>query len=78
MLFAEKKGGGGLHLYVDYCALNANVETDAWPLLYIDDLLSKLKSSIVFSSLDLHHGYHYILIDPFDQYKMVFACCSCY
>ena len=40
VLFAEKKVGGGLRLCVDYCSLNANTVTDAWPLLRIDDLLS--------------------------------------
>ena len=39
VLFAEKKGGGGLRLCVDYHSLNANTVTDAWPLPHIDDLL---------------------------------------
>ena len=58
MLFAEKKGGGGLCLCVDYCSIIANTVTDAWPLPRIDDLLSQLKGARVFSSLDLHDGYH--------------------
>ena len=47
VLFTENKVRGGLCLYVDYCLgtlfffpLNANTLTDAWPLPYIDDLLS--------------------------------------
>ena len=40
MSFAEKKGGEGLCLYVDYHSLNANMVTDAWSLPRIDDLLS--------------------------------------
>ena len=58
MLFAENKGGGGFHLCVDYRSLNANTVTNAWPLLYIDDLLSKLMGAKVFSSLDSYDGYH--------------------
>ena len=58
VLFAEKKGGGGLRLCVDYHSLNANTVTDAWPLPRIDDLLSQLKGARVFSSLDLWDGYH--------------------
>ena len=30
VFFAEKKGGGGLHLYIDYRALNSNAINDAW------------------------------------------------
>ena len=52
MLFAEKKGGGGLHLCIDYYALNANTVTDAWPLPHIKDLLSQLKGTRVFVSLN--------------------------
>ena len=58
MLFAEKIGGGGLHLCVDYCVLNVNTVTDAWPLPHIDHLLSQVKGTRVFSSLDLYDGYH--------------------
>ena len=58
VLLAENKVGGGLCLCVNYHALNANMEIDAWPLLYIDDLLSGLKGAKVFSSLDLYNGYH--------------------
>ena len=50
MLFAEKKGRGGLCLCVDYCSLNTNTVTYAWILPHIDDLLSQLKGPRVFSS----------------------------
>ena len=58
MLFSEQKSGGSLRLYVKYHALNANTVTDAWLLLHIDDLLSLLKGTSVFNSLDLCDGYH--------------------
>ena len=58
MLFAEKKGGGGFYLCINYHSLNANTVTEAWLLLCIDDLLSCLKGAGVFSSLDLWDGYH--------------------
>ena len=74
MLFAGKKGGGGLHLCVDYSSLNVNTVTDAWPLPCIDDLLSQLKGNRVFSSLDLQNAYHQIPIDPADRYKTAFSC----
>ena len=74
MLFAEKKGGRGLYLCVDCQSLKANMVTDVWLLLHINDLLALLKGARVFNSLDLLDGYHLILIDPADRYKMAFAC----
>ena len=58
VLFAEKKGRGGLCLYVSYHALNANTVRDAGPLPYINGLLSRLKVARVFSSLDVCNSYH--------------------
>ena len=36
ILFAEKKGGGGLRMYTDYRSLNSNTVSDSWPLPRID------------------------------------------
>ena len=58
ILFAKNKGGGGLHLCINYHFLNANTVTDTWLLPCIDDLLSHLKGSKVFSSLDLYDCYY--------------------
>ena len=58
MSIAKKSSGGGLCLYVNYHTLNVHIMTDAWLLLHIDDLLSQLKDSRVFSSLDLRDSYH--------------------
>ena len=74
VLFTEKKGGGGLHLCVDYCSLNVNTVIDSWPLPRIDDLLSQLKGARVFNSLDLRDGYHQIPINPADRHKTAFVC----
>ena len=74
VLFAEKKGRGGLCLCVDYCSLNVNMVTDAWPLLRIDDLLSRLKGAKISTSLELRDGYHQIPIDIVDRYKTAFTC----
>ena len=64
VLFAEKKGGGGLRLCADYHFLNANILKDAWLLLCIDEFLSQLKGARFFNSLDLWEGYHWIPIHP--------------
>ena len=58
VLFAEKKGGGGLRMCTDYRSLNANTVTDSWPLPRIDEMLARLKGAKYFSKLDLHDGYH--------------------
>ena len=62
ILFAEKKGGGGLRMCTDYRSLNSNTVTDSWPLPRIDELLARLKGARVFSKLDLRDGYHQIPI----------------
>ena len=58
VLFSEKKGRRILSLCIDYHVLNANIVTDAWQLLHIDDLLFQLKGARVFNSLYLWDVYH--------------------
>ena len=58
VLFAEKKGRGGLRMCTDYRSLNANTVTNSWPLPHIDEMLARLKGAKYFSNLDLHDGYH--------------------
>ena len=58
ILFAEKKGGGGLRMCTDYQSLNSNTVSDSWPLLRIDEMLARLKGAQFFSKLDLREGYH--------------------
>ena len=62
ILFAEKKGGGGLCMCTDYRSLNSNTVTDSWLLPCIDELLARLKGAKDFSKLDLYDGYHQIPI----------------
>ena len=58
ILFAEKKGGGGLRMCTDYRSLNSNTVSDSWLLLRIDEMLAWLKGARFFSKLDLREGYH--------------------
>ena len=69
ILFAENKGGGSLHLYINYCSLNTNTVINAWPLLHINDLLPQLKGARVLSCLDLWDGNYQMPSDPADRYK---------
>lgn len=73
ILFAEKKGGGGLRLCIDYRSLNSNTVTDSWPLPRIDELLARLNGAKVFSKLDLRDGYHQIPVAEHDRYKTAIA-----
>ena len=57
ILFAEKKGGGGLRMCTDYRSLNSNTVSDSWPLPRIDEMLARLKGARHFSKLDLREGY---------------------
>ena len=75
ILFAEKKGGGGLRMCVDYRSLNANTITLSWLLPRIDEMLARLKGARHFSKLDLRDGYHQIPVAGSDRYKTVFTCC---
>ena len=58
ILFAEKKGGGGLRMCIDYRSLNSTTITDSWPLPRIDEMLARLHGAKYFSKLDLRDGYH--------------------
>ena len=74
ILFAEKKGDGGLCMCIDYHSLNTNTITDLWPLPRIDEMLAWLHSAKYFSKLDLQDGYHQVPVKESDCFKMAFTC----
>jgi len=74
ILFAEKKGGGGLRMCIDYRSLNSNTITDSWPLPRIDEMLARLRGAKYFSKLDLRDGYHQVPVKESDRFKMAFMC----
>ena len=74
ILFAEKKGGGGLRMCIDYRSLNSNTITDSWPLPRIDEMLARLRGAKYFSKLDLRDGYHQVPVKESDHFKMAFTC----
>ena len=56
ILFVRKKTGE-LRMYVDFLALNSNMQLDIFFLPRISDLLDRLGRATVFSSIDLAHAY---------------------
>jgi hypothetical protein len=58
VLFVPKTNGRGLHLCVDYRALNSITVNKRCTVPRIDDLLDAVVGSAYFTSLDLTSRYH--------------------
>ena len=71
ILFARRKDGS-LRLCVDYRRLNNMTQKNVYPLPLIDDLLDKLATSKIFTSLDLKDAYWLIRIKEGDEWKTAF------
>jgi hypothetical protein len=72
VLFVKKKDQS-LRVCVDYQHLNIVTMKNKYPLPDIDILFDQLVSAKVFSKVDLHSGYHQIMIRPEDVPKMAFS-----
>jgi hypothetical protein len=55
VIVAEKDGKP--RFCVDYCALNAIMKPDRWPLPNIEEILDDLQGCRYFSTIDLFSGY---------------------
>ena len=58
--------------FVDYRELNKHTIPDRYPIPNISDIQRKFVGAVLFSSLDLRHGYHHIAIAPEDRHKTAF------
>ena len=59
-------------MYIDYCALNKQMQQDLYPIPCIDDLLDRLTHATIFSKIDLSQGYHQVAIKDKDKHKTAF------
>ena len=71
ILFVRKKDGS-LRLCVDYRGLNCITKKNRYPLPLIDTLLDRLRSSRLFTKLDLRGAYNLIRIAAGDEWKTAF------
>lgn len=72
MVLLVKKKDGTWRFYANYEALNSIIIKDLFLIPIMDELLNKLHGSTVFSKLDLHSGYHQILLALADTFKITF------
>ena len=66
------KKDGSWHMCPDYRELNKLTIKDKFPIHVIDELLDELHASIYFTKLDLHLGYHPIIMKTEDTRKISF------
>ena len=59
-----KKATGGLHMCIDYRALNKQTVKNRYPLPRIEDLFDQLQGAKVFSSIDLQSAYYQVRLKP--------------
>ncbi|CAI7913398.1 unnamed protein product [Closterium sp. NIES-54] len=72
ILFTQKKDGG-LHMCLDYRALNRVTINSRYPIPRTDDLLDQLRGARYFSKIDLRCGYHQIRVFADDCHKTAFC-----
>lgn len=68
-----KKKDGTYRMVIDYRELNKITVKDPFPLPRIDDLMAKVGDCSIFTTLDLHSGYHQIPLEPDAQYLTAFS-----
>jgi hypothetical protein len=67
-----KKKDGTYRFCVDFRHLNALTLKSKYPVPVFDQLLDELGKASWFSNLDLHSGFHQILLKPGEEFKTTF------
>jgi hypothetical protein len=68
------KKDGTMRICIDYQDLNKKTIKNRYLIPHIDELMDGLHGAVFFSKIDLHSGYHQILIREQDIEKMTFRC----
>ena len=68
-----RKKTGEIHLCVDFCALNAVMIQDSFPLPRIEEALQAVKAAVWFTSFDLAQGYLQMVMSEDDIHKTTFC-----
>ena len=64
-------------LVIDFSnTINIFTPVDAYPSARVDDILDKISSNMVFSTIDLRNAYHQIPLDPDDYQLTAFEACG--
>ena len=71
-LVVTPKKDGDVRLCVDMRMANRAIQRERHPSPTVDDLVHKLNGTTVFSKLDLHAGYHQLLLDEESRYITTF------
>ncbi|GBG72006.1 hypothetical protein CBR_g10942 [Chara braunii] len=64
---------GGIRICIDYQKLNDITIKDVYPLPWIDELLDAIGSARFFSTFDVRHGFHHLLVGEEDRPKTTFV-----
>jgi hypothetical protein len=71
-VFFVKKKDGTKRLVIDYRRLNDITEKNRYPLPLTDELVTKWKGCVYFTTLDIRSGYYNVRIKEGDEWKTAF------
>lgn len=64
-------------LVIDFSnTINIHTPTDAYPTARVDDILDKIATNKIFSTVDLRSAYHQVPLDPEDYQLTAFEACG--
>ncbi len=72
-LVAAKKKGGKIRWCIDWRRLNEITKKDTFPMPSVQDTISRLAGSHIYSGVDMAGAFHCIDVDPRDREKTAFA-----